>query len=151
MIRKRVPDKAKARSMIQAAESEIHFLKTITPSKESASTIIRGIYESFRMLGDALLIMRGKEAVGIDHHTEMIQELFTLQVQTKRPIQALSHIKNLRNRINYLGYLPSEEEARDALSLVEACFEPIVKEIKGQVEVKKITLPSTNQDLPDVQ
>jgi len=77
MIRKRVPDKAKARSMLQAAEIEIKFIKTIKPTKESSSTIVRNIYEAFRMLGDALLSVRGKEASGINHHTIMTLCIWT--------------------------------------------------------------------------
>ena len=84
-----------------AAEMEIRFIKTIEPSKEAASTIVRSIYESFRMLGDALLLIHGKEASGTDHHVEMINELFTLKVDTKRPTQVLLNLKNLRNKVNY--------------------------------------------------
>ena len=75
MIRKRVPDKFKARSLVTATEKEIKFIKTIQPTTDSAITIVRGVYEAFRMLGDALLAIRGKEAIGTDHHTEMINEV----------------------------------------------------------------------------
>jgi|SRR3989344_3002677 len=133
MIRKRVPDKFKARSMLQAAEIEIKFIKTLKPSQESAATIVRSVYEVFRMLGNALLLMRGKEATGIDHHTEMIKELFTLKADTARPIQILLNLKSLRNRINYQGYIPAGEEAEDALAIVESCFDPILDEIKKEL------------------
>ena len=56
-------------------KQEIKFIKTIQPTTDSAITIVRGVYEAFRMLGDALLAIRGKEAIGTDHHTEMINEV----------------------------------------------------------------------------
>ena len=134
MIRKRVPDKFKARSMISAAEVELPYIMTIKPTKESASTIVRGIYEAFRMLGDALLAVRGKEARGMDHHTEMIKELLTLSVATKRPPQVLLTLKDTRNKINYKGYLPSVEEAIDARDIAESCFNPLLMRIKEEIE-----------------
>ena len=136
MIRKRKPDKFKAQSMVSAAETEIKFTRTISPTKESSSTIVRNIYEAFRMLGDALLLIHGKEASGKDHHVEMINELFTLGVKTKRPIQVILNLKNLRNKINYQGYIPAVEEANDALYIVNACFQPILNKIKE--EIKKL-------------
>ena len=136
MIRKRIPDKFKAQSMITAAEMEIKFTKAIEPTTESASTIVRNIYEALRMLGDALLLIHGKEASEPNHHEEMINELFKLKVETKRPIQTIGNLKTLRNKINYQGYLPSVEEAKDALSIMEACFQPLVSKIKE--EVKKL-------------
>ncbi len=133
MIRKRTPDKFKAQSMIRAAEVEIGFIVKLEPSTESASTIVRGVYESFRMLGDAFLLIHGKEASGTDHHVEMINELFTLKVATKRPIQVIINLKNLRNKVNYHGYIPTIEEAKDALSIVDSCFEPVIKKIKEEI------------------
>jgi len=134
MIRKRAPDKTKARSMIEAAVLEMKFIKTLKVSRESGATIIRGIYENFRMLGDALLLIRGKEATGLDHHTQMINELFTLSVKTKRPISTLNNLKTLRNSINYKGYIPALEEVKDALSIAEECFEPILNEVNKELE-----------------
>src|SRR3989338_5824539 len=130
MIRQRVPDKAKARSIVQAAEIEINFIQTLKPSNQSGITIVSRIYENFRMLGDALLLIRGKEVIGQDHHTEMINELFTLKVNTKRPIMVLNSLKSLRNNINYRGYIPSIKDVQDVISIEEACFEPILKAVK---------------------
>jgi len=134
MIRTRKPDKFKAQSMLYAAEIEIRFIKTLKPSKDSSSTIVRGIYEAFRMIGDALLLIRGKEASGLDHHTQMIKELFTLKVNTIRPVQILLNLKSLRHRVNYQGYIPNIDEAEEALSILDACFKPLLEEIKKELE-----------------
>ncbi len=134
MIRKRVPDKFKAQSMIEAAEIEINFIKKLEVSRGSSSIIVRSVYESFRMLGDALLLIHGKEASGLNHHEEMINELFTLKVDTKRPMQILLNLKNLRNRVNYQGYIPTLEEVKDAHSIVDSCFDPIINKIKEKVK-----------------
>ena len=135
MIRKRTPDKTKAKSMIEAAVIEMKFIRTLKVSRDSGATIIRGIYENFRMLGDALLFIRGKEAMGPDHHNEMINELFMLNVKTKRPIRILNNLKSLRNNINYRGYIPAIEEVKDSLSIAEDCFEPILREVKSELGI----------------
>ncbi len=134
MIRRRIPDKFKAQSMVSAVEAEIKFTKTIVPTAESSFTIVRNVYESFRMLGDVLLLIHGKEASEKGHHIEMIKELLTLSVETKRPIQVLLNLKDLRNKINYNGYMPNVEEAKDALSILDACFEPIINKIKKELQ-----------------
>ena len=86
------------------------------------------------MLGDALLLIRGKEAVGVDHHGEMIKELFTLKVNTSRPIQVLLNLKTMRHKINYQGYIPHIEEAQDAISIMDTCFHPLVNKIKEELQ-----------------
>lgn len=134
MIRKRKPDKLKAQNILAAAELETRFIKTLTPSKEAASTIVRSIYEVFRMLGDALLLIRGKESFSYDHHKEMINELFTLKVNSIRPIQILLNLKKLRNKVNYQGYIASTDEAKEALSILDSCFKPLSDEIKKELD-----------------
>ncbi len=128
------PDKAKARSMVHAAEFEMKFVRTVQVTTASASTIVRSVYENFRMLGDALLAVRGKEASGPDHHVQMIQELFTLRVATTRPLQSILNLKDLRNNVNYKGYLPSVKEAQDALDFANQCFAPVVQAVKKEIE-----------------
>lgn len=132
-LRKRKPDKFKAQSMLLAAEREAGYIRTLPPSQDAAPLIIRSIYEDFRMLGDALLLIRGKEASGQDHHTIMINELFTLEVSTARPIRVLSNLKTLRHKINYQGYLPHLDEVQDALSILEACFKPLLEAVRKEL------------------
>lgn len=136
MIRERKPDKWKAQSMLQAVQKEIMFIKTIALTEESAATIVRSIYECFRMLGDALLAIRGKEATGQDHHNQMINELFTLKVQTKRPIQIISNLKNIRHKINYQGYVPTRAEAQEAVDITNDCFLALYEKIKEEIDQK---------------
>ena len=134
MIRTRRPDKWKAQSILQAAQKEIVFIKTIPITEESATTVIRSIYECFRMLGDALLAIQGKEATGQDHHSQMINALFTLKVETKRPLQVISNLKSIRHKINYQGYLPTKAEAIEAEDIANCCFTALYEEIKKEIE-----------------
>ena len=60
-MRKRVSDISLARSLVTASLREMQFLETVEPKIEAAATLIRGIYENFRRLGEALLAFQGFE------------------------------------------------------------------------------------------
>ena len=124
------PDAKNAQSIIESAKRDMDFTLSSIPIKEEAgTTIIRNIYESFRMLGDALLTVQGVEG----DHILQIDELLKLQVKTSRPIQLISNLRQLRHNMNYYGYKPNLVEVRDVISLAESCFEPLYKEVKKKI------------------
>ena len=124
-------DKKNALSIITAAEREMHFTLKQPVTEESAFNIIRNIYECFRMLGDAKLIAKG---IVSQDHVEQIKELEKMHVQTQRPIQLIDSLRKLRHNINYYGYIPNKAEAEDAISIAHACFQPLLQEIKKELE-----------------
>ena len=126
-------DKKNALSIINAAEREMQFTLKQVVNEESAFNIIRNVYESFRMLGDARLISKG---IVSKEHVEQIKELEKIQVKTERPIKLIDTLRKLRHNINYYGYIPTKAEAEDAISIVHACFYPLLKEIKKELEQK---------------
>jgi len=128
-MRKRTADKAKAQSLISASEKEMEYLESLSPTKEAASTIIRGIYENFRRIGEALLIAKGLEG----DHEETIKELTLLPVKTERPIQVLDNLRRLRHDINYQGYQPSQADLDDIISIKKTCWRPVLQEAKQRI------------------
>jgi len=124
------PDKKNALSIINAAEREMKFTLKQEVNEESAFNIIRNIYESFRMLGDALLVSKG---IVSKDHVEQIKELETVQVSTARPIKLIDSLRKLRHNINYYGYLPTKAEAEDAISISHACFNPLLNELRKRL------------------
>lgn len=130
-MRYRRPDRKNALSILDAAEREMKFSLSLEPTEESGSTIIRNIHECFRMLGDALLLSQGKESFD---HVEPINELVKLTVETKRPINLVDSLRRLRNNINYYGYRPRIEEVKDAVSIAEALFKPLLKAVRERVK-----------------
>jgi uncharacterized protein (UPF0332 family) len=125
------PDKKNALSIINAAQRELHYSLRLKINEESAFNIIRNIYECFRMLGDALLISKG---IVSKDHIEQVKELQTVQVKTKRPIRLIDSLRRIRHNINYYGYIPSKAEAEDAVSIAKACFYPLLKAIKDELQ-----------------
>lgn len=130
-MRQKYPDLKKALSLIEAAKDEVNFTITLRLEEASANTIVRNIYESFRMLGQALLIIRGKE---IPDHISHINELIKLRVASPRPLSLLDNFRRLRHNINYYAYKSSIEDAQDILNFSKLCFEPLFKEVKAIIE-----------------
>jgi len=125
------PDAKNAQSLIEASKKEIEFTIKIKQTEESATTIIRNVYESFRMLGDALLVLKGIES---HDHLRPIKELLKLKVSTTRPIGTIENLRQLRHNLNYYGYRPKLSEALDAIEIAKSCFNPLFKEIVKQID-----------------
>ena len=135
-MRYKRPDKKNALSIIEAAKREMKFTFTLEPTEEAGSTIVRNIYESFRMLGDALLVAEG---IRSEDHVLPIQELLKLKVETKRPTYLVDNLRRLRHNINYYGYIPALAEVKDTISIAQTCFKPLFKAVKVRIQGQKDT------------
>jgi len=133
-LRYKKPDKKNALSIIEAAERDMKFTLNLKATDLSSTTIIRNIYECFRMLGDALLVSKGIDS---KDHLAPINELLKLNVRTKRPINLIENLRRLRHNINYYGYKPILEETIDVISIAESIFYPLVKVVRVEVENSK--------------
>jgi len=125
-MRYKRPDGKNALSIAEAAKRDMSFTLSIKPSDESSPTIVRNIYECFRMLGDALLVAKGIES---EDHLAPISELLKLKVKTTRPIIIIDNLRRLRHNINYYGYKPTIMEAEDTISIAKSCFKPLQEEV----------------------
>ena len=126
MERYKRPDHKNALSILLAANREMKFTLTLEVNENSGTTIVRNIYECFRMLGDAILTAKGLEG---DSHIESIRELSKLKVNTTRPINLVDSLRQLRHNINYYGYRPTIAEINDALSIARSLFKPLSEEV----------------------
>lgn len=130
-MRYKRPDKKNALSIINAAEREMKFTLSLKLTEESGSTIIRNIYEYFRMVGDAILVLKG---ISSKNHLAPINELTKLQLKASRPITLIDNLRRLRHNINYYGYKPSLHEVEDAISIAEAIFQPLQKSVRDKLK-----------------
>lgn len=130
-IRYKKPDTKNAESIVNAAIRDMDFTLTLKPNELSAPTIIKNVYESFRMLGDALLVANGKIS---KDHPEQIKALLRLNVNTERPLRLLESLMIARHNLNYYGYKPSILEAEDALDFARKCFKPVVDTVSKEIK-----------------
>lgn len=131
-VRYKRPDKKNAQSIVEAAQRDMKFTLSIVPSDESGSTIVRNVYECFRMLGDALLVARG---VVSENHVQPIRELMNVRVATGRPVNLIDNLRKLRHNINYYGYNPGIAEVEDVISIAKTCFEPLLEGVMEKIEM----------------
>jgi len=131
MIRYKQPDKNKALSLIKSAKSDFIFTLTLPISDSSANTIIRNIYESFRMIGESLLISKGIQS---ENHVLPIKELIDLNINLPRPIIFLDQLRKIRRNINYYGYKSTKEEAKDILDFSKQSFDLIIEKALSLIE-----------------
>jgi len=130
-MRHKRPDKKNALSIIDAAERDMKFTLSMEVTEESGSTIIRNIYECFRMLGDALLVLKGIKS---EDHIAPIKELTKMKINTDRPINLVDNLRRLRHNINYYGYKPKLEEVIDIISLAQSIFQPLINSIRKKLK-----------------
>jgi len=130
-IRYKVPDKKNALSIIEASKRDMNYTLTLKLAENSGATIVRNIYECFRMLGDALLVAKGIKS---QDHIEPINELLKLKVSTPRPIYLIDNLRKLRHNVNYYGYSPKLVEVEDAISLAKSCFEPLLGAVLKEID-----------------
>jgi len=129
-MREKHPDKKNAQSILNASERQMKYTLTLVSTDDSAFNIIRNIYECFRMIGDALLVSKGKKT---EDHTEQVRILESLDVKTERPIRLIDNLRRMRHNINYYGYSPKKIESEDAISLAKSCFYKLLSKVKEEI------------------
>lgn len=134
-IQYKQPDYKNALSIVEAAEREMKFTRTLKLTEEAVATIVRNIYECFRMLGDALLVAKGIKS---EDHITPIRELLATKATTSRPIYVIDSLRRLRHSINYYGYRPTLAEAEDALSIAKSCFPALHKAVLLKIKNNNI-------------
>lgn len=133
-MREKIPDKQRALSLIESSKKDLEFTFSLEISDLSANTIIRNIYESFRMLGEALLVIKGVENAD---HIMMIDELLKLNIKTARPLNVLDNLRRLRHSINYYAYRANKLEAENMLNLAKEDFNKVFKKVNEVINPKK--------------
>jgi len=113
----------RAKSIVDCSKRDMKYTLSLKVTPESSATIVRNIYESFRMLGDALLLVKGVKS---QDHVEQIKEIIKLNVNTKRSLMVLQNLRTLRHSINYQGYSPNLKEVEDALDISKELYEPVL-------------------------
>jgi uncharacterized protein (UPF0332 family) len=130
-MRYKRPDRKNALSIAEAAERDMRFTLSMEISEASGSTIVRNIYECFRMLGDSLLVLKGIKS---EDHITPIKELTKVEVKTDRPVNLIDNLRRLRHNINYYGYKPKIQEVKDVISIAESTFQPLLRSIRDRMK-----------------
>ena len=134
-MREKQPDIKRALSILENAKNDMNFTLSLKLSEDSSNTIVRNIYESFRMLGEALLLAKGLES---KDHILPINELIKLKLNTTRPLNILDNYRKLRHNINYYGYKAKLEDAQDIINFAKYCFKIVYEKVKEEIQISKL-------------
>lgn len=123
MIIKITPDKERARSMLQMAESRRGFLKSFKHPEAYATITVENYYEIIKELCLAIGFVEGYKCIGENAHKESIQLMKRYKVFTTEDIEMMQDLRIRRNKSSYEGkpvepiYLKNKE--KDLLAVIE--------------------------------
>ncbi len=127
----KIPDKERAKSVVENSISDMEYTLKLEICEKSANTIVRNIYECFRMLGESILLIKGIKQID---HIHSVDEILKLKIETQKSLGLLENLRRLRNNINYYGYKSNIYDAKEAINLAKTCFNPILKEVNKLIE-----------------
>ena len=128
-IRRRSPDRARARSLAMAAQKIAHFACRIPLNSESAGVVFRELYECLRQVGDAKLWLCGYEALKHTASMEALEDEIG-QIDYMR----LDRLRTLRHGSNYRGYAISEANAQEILVIWKKWGEKLAEKILSEAQ-----------------
>ncbi len=130
-IRKRTPDKPRARSLVEAAEKTMGAVTKIPLSDATATIIFRETYEAIRQLGDARWWLKGYEPKDHEVSMEILKEE---KISRSARLVEADRFRSIRNNANYLGYDIPKAVAREILDFWEDCGREITEKLKKEVQ-----------------
>ncbi len=130
-IRKRTPDKPRARSLVEAAGKTMAALAKIPLSEATATIVFRETYEALRQLGDARWWLRGYEPR--DHGVSM-EVLKEEKISQSAKLVKADRFRSIRNNANYMGYDIPKTVAQEMLDFWKDCGMEILANMKKELD-----------------
>lgn len=116
MIIKIFPDKEKAKSIFQMAESRQQFLENLEKTKAYPTIIAENYYEIIKELCMAIILADGYKTIGENAHKELIDMVGEYKEFDRFEIEMMHDLRIRRNKSSYEGkpievtYLSSKRE-----------------------------------------
>lgn len=126
-IRKRSPDRSRARSLAEAAEKTMHTISEMPLTNGNATIIFRETYESIRQLGDARWWLWGYEPRDHEVSMEILKEE---KIPNSAKLAKLDRFRAIRNDANYSGYSVPKAVTAEILEFWGECGEEILANLK---------------------
>ena len=129
-IRRRSPDRLRAKSLLEAAESTMKGLGAVRLTEGTGTIIFRETYESLRQLGDARWWLLGYEPR--DHEVSM-EVLMAEKIPHSARLAKLDRYREIRNNANYKGYVISGAVAQEILDFWKECGIEIMEKLRKEM------------------
>ncbi len=113
-IRRATKDIALAKSLVNGAENDVSFLKTIELNEISARKVMTNYYDVLRSILEAIAILDGYKIYAHEAFTDYLKEKGDATIAIK-----FDRLRKIRNGINYYGKSISVEEVKENIKLIE--------------------------------
>jgi len=130
LVKKGMPDKAMARSLINKALSRLDYIEKQVITKETASFVFEDIYEALREAGQALMALRGFKPYS---HEALISFLREFHSFPASDISTLDRYRALRNKTVYSASVISVTVCNDARAFMMEFMPKLKKEFDSSV------------------
>ncbi len=127
-VRKSMPDKALAKSLISTAEQDLTFLKTLKIDDNSARKIMTNYYDVLRSIVEAIASLEGYKVYS--------HEAFTYFLKDKKedlPAEKFDRFRKIRNKINYYGKSISAIEVKEHISQIIQVIEELKRKYLSKI------------------
>lgn len=129
-IRQRSPDRARAKSLVEAAEKTMCAISEMRLTDSNATILFRETYESIRQLGDARWWLRGYEPKDHEVSMEILKEE---KISESNKLAKLDRFRAIRNDANYSGYSVPKAVAAEILDFWGECGGEILENLKKEL------------------
>lgn len=122
-VKKTVPNRLRASSILQSAIQAVETAKTIPLNEKTSKTILRELYEGLREYCEAIGYLEGYKF--LDH--ESIGFFLRDFLKEESLFKKFDRYRKLRNGINYYGESVEVETIRDSLSEIPKIIKELSK------------------------
>lgn len=128
MIINVTPDVQKIRAMIRLLEQREKFSTTIQ-EKEYPTMALETYYEIAKEIGNAVLLQKGKKAIGENAHKDMIDELVNEKLLSEKESILFHDMRIKRNHSYYEGREVQETYIANRKNEIQALIKALKKKL----------------------
>jgi len=132
-IKKRSPDRLRAKSLIEAAESTSLIILKMPNTDETSTIIFRELYESIRQMGDARWWLLGYSPEDHEVSMEILKEE---KIRNSAKLAKLDRFRQIRNNANYGGFKVPKAVSQELIEFWTECCKEILENLKKEIRRK---------------
>ncbi len=131
LLRKRTIDTQRLNSLLSSAKDNSDYASSLEINEKSSTAIFKELYDCFRQLGDAKLLLLGYESQGKGSHEVSIEAIQEEKVDFLA-FNNLDRFRRLRNDANYKGYKATVADAQDISNVWKNCGNKLINLLRAR-------------------
>ncbi len=127
-VKIRSKDVILAKSLLETAQLDLKYLKSLTITEISARKITANYYDILRSLAEALAALDGYKVYSHEAFTYYLKEFVNNDSGNK-----FDRFRKIRNNINYYGKTIEKEESENIIKSINLLINLLIKKIKEKL------------------